>query len=279
MKKYPKKVLEIHNEFNTAAEKLLQDANAVLQKAKQYNIDKLKRLEKLGFSKTREVVEGAEEMKAQLVSHEIANLVNNYQMHYPNNKFIAEKQVNQICEKYKLVCGNIKDYKGFVPEKNLQEIENFKGVKPEHNKFSFDVLTNVELSLSYEEYEKVVNHAIKNRHEFNITVNDRLRPNLGALLVDYKNKIGTFGIPSNTYPTIYSYQSYKTPSSNDLLICAPEKDMDTKGKTRLGFKLVDVFKTEIPDPVVLKPVIGGYLILTAWGDEASDELVVNQKFN
>lgn len=96
MKKYPKKVLEIHNEFNTAAEKLLQDANAVLQKAKQYNIDKLKRLEKLGFNKTQEVVEGAEEMKARLVSHEIANLVNNYQMHYPNNKFIAEKQVNQI---------------------------------------------------------------------------------------------------------------------------------------------------------------------------------------
>lgn len=178
-----------------------------------------------------------------------------------------------------MVCGNIKDYKGFVPEKNLQEIENFKGVKPEHNKISFDVLTNVELSLAYEEYEKVVNHAIKNRHEFNITVNDRLRPNLGALLVDYKNKIGTFGIPSNTYPTIYSYQSYKTPNSNDLLICAPEKDMDTKGKTKVGFKLFEVFKTEIPDPVVLKPVIGGYLILTAWGDEASDELVVNQKFN
>lgn len=50
---------------------------------------------------------------------------------------------------------------------------------------------------------------------------------------------------------------------------------------------VDTLKVEwtkakrvtFPDPVVLKPIKGGYLILTAWGDEASDELVVNQKFN
>jgi len=35
----------------------------------------------------------------------------------------------------------------------------------------------------------------------------------------------------------------------------------------------------LADPVVLQPVKGGYLIITAWGDEASDELVVNQKFN
>ena len=35
----------------------------------------------------------------------------------------------------------------------------------------------------------------------------------------------------------------------------------------------------IPDPVVLQPVCGGYLIVCAWGDEASDEIVVNQQMN
>lgn len=57
-----------------------------------------------------------------------------------------------------------------------------------------------------------------------------------------------------------------------LKICAPLKDMDTKGMRILGYKL----KKEIPDPVVLQPIVGGYLIVTAWGDEASDENVINE---
>jgi ABC-type molybdate transport system permease subunit len=43
-----------------------------------------------------------------------------------------------------------------------------------------------------------------------------------------------------------------------------------------GYKLTKKF---IPDPVVLQPVRGGFLLVTVWGDEASDELVVNNKFN
>ena len=63
----------------------------------------------------------------------------------------------------------------------------------------------------------------------------------------------------------------------NLQICAPVKDMDSTGlEVAEGYKLQ---KKHIPDPVVLQPVKNGYLILTAWGDEASDELVVNQKFN
>jgi len=59
-----------------------------------------------------------------------------------------------------------------------------------------------------------------------------------------------------------------------LKICAPLKDMDTTGKELRDYKLVNH-----PDPVVLQPVKGGYLIVTAWGDESKDELVVNEKLN
>jgi len=34
-----------------------------------------------------------------------------------------------------------------------------------------------------------------------------------------------------------------------------------------------------PDPVVLYPVEKGYIIVTAWGDEASDPLVANEQMN
>lgn len=42
-----------------------------------------------------------------------------------------------------------------------------------------------------------------------------------------------------------------------------------------GYKL----EKHIPDPVVLRHEHGGYLIVTAWGDEESDENVVNESFN
>jgi len=60
-------------------------------------------------------------------------------------------------------------------------------------------------------------------------------------------------------------------------ICAPKSDFNTMGyEVREGYKLVY-------DPIVLQPVeyngIKGNLIITAWGDEASDEIVVNQTMN
>jgi hypothetical protein len=48
-----------------------------------------------------------------------------------------------------------------------------------------------------------------------------------------------------------------------------------------GTQIVD--KVEIPDPIVLKPVCYKkrkyFLIVTAWGLEAADELVVNPNHN
>jgi len=60
-----------------------------------------------------------------------------------------------------------------------------------------------------------------------------------------------------------------------MLICAPKKDMDLKGLKKLGLFFQSFTTVTFPDPVVLQPVKGGFLIVTAWGDEASDELVIN----
>jgi len=40
-----------------------------------------------------------------------------------------------------------------------------------------------------------------------------------------------------------------------------------------------VLKDEIQDPIVLKPVNGGFLIISKWGLEASDEIVINERMN
>ena len=65
-----------------------------------------------------------------------------------------------------------------------------------------------------------------------------------------------------------------------LEIAAPAKDFNLSEAEIKNFKIT---KVHIPDPVVLQPVFFKgekyYLIVTAWGQEASDELVVNHKMN
>jgi hypothetical protein len=74
--------------------------------------------------------------------------------------------------------------------------------------------------------------------------------------------------------------NYTKVDKSGNFICAPKKDMDTKGLSKVGALLSVVTQFTAPkDPVVLRPVKGGYLILAAWGDEASDEIVVNHKMN
>jgi hypothetical protein len=64
---------------------------------------------------------------------------------------------------------------------------------------------------------------------------------------------------------------YNRPS---LMICAPKTDFRDK-----GMKVIDGYKIVQEDPVVLQPVSGGYLIISKWGPEASDESIVNQNMN
>lgn len=51
------------------------------------------------------------------------------------------------------------------------------------------------------------------------------------------------------------------------------------GLSKVGDLFMSLTRVNVPDPVVLQPVKGGFLIVCAWGEEASDEIVVNEKMN
>ncbi len=263
--KYPQVVQDIHNEFFTAGENILAEANSLLSELEKKDVAKGKRLAALGFGKTREAVAAIETENKLATTKEIAELVLYYQINYPDNKFITEDQVRQICEKYGLVRGETSAYKGFVPENKLELIESFRLKK---NDIPFLV--------------------VKDR---NGEIIDYLsESDCDSKLISYMHSGGsgyiyvtsTFGTaPGYDFKTpkyeLYKHLEYvkavrETPS---LKICAPLKDMEVSSRQKVvGYKIQD-----IPDPVVLQPVKGGYLIICAWGDEASDEIVVNQKMN
>lgn len=230
--KYPKEVEEIHHAFDTAADRLLEEAKAVIDQSSSLNLEKVKRLSALGFKKVEEVSKSQEVIKKVKLSKEQTDLVHYYRNKYPKNKFITEEQVKEICNKYNLVCGDVSNFKGFVPEKNLQDIEKFRLAKEEEFwMYSYGAL----------DPDTVENLAKRYNHTISYFVND-------SNIKD--GKVWKQKLP--------------------FQICAPIKDMDIRGlELKNGYRL----EKHIPDPVVLQPVNGGYLVVTAWGDESHDPIL------
>jgi len=265
--KYPKEVLEIHHEFETAADKLLDEANIIIKEAASKDVVKVSRLESLGFKQAAQVTEIKPLLEKAALSKEQVDLINYYKHNYPFNKFITEDQVQTICHKYNLVCGPVNRFKGFVPEKNLQQIENFK-LKQDDVLPEIVVFIDKTGKIEKLDWSKVIDLA-----NVNYLIDTYLKSNDFSFIDDY-----------STYPkytriinrNLYNRNGFKIQEELQigLQICAPIKDMDITGlELTEGYKLT---KIHVPDPVVLQPVSGGYLILTAWGDEASDPLVINE---
>lgn len=151
-----------------------------------------------------------------------------------------------------MVYGEISKYVGNVPDKNLKHIEDFK------------ILVEDECYFYSETYFGWGNEQEMLRKYTNIAEHQMF----------YENRKS-----SNKFRSI-SYHTREINEKCSLEIVAPLKDFNMTNSEIKDFK---ISKVEIPDPIVLKPVIFNgqkhYLIVTAWGTESLDELVVNQKFN
>jgi len=223
---YPDEVQQIHRAFETAGEKLLMEAQETLKALSDKDCNKGQRLANLGFVQSREALIANKIIEDQQSARKIYEMVSTYKVRYPNRQFITEVQVKEICKKCGLIMGNVSFYKGFVPEKNLKDIESF-------NVSDADTL---KIKKSMSTYSS----------------------NKGEIFNDG-------GENAARYTNIFKLITESMP----LQICAPKKDMDIPN----NYSLNDYKATEnihIPDPVVLQPVNGGYLVITAWGDEASD---------
>lgn len=254
MNNYPLVVQKIHSEFNTASESALKEAEGIIND-NQHLLEKASLLEKVGFLNSICVKKSAHVK----MNKNIADLILYYRVKYPNNKFITEQQVLQINKKYNLVCAPIDRYKGFVPSTKLEIIHSF-------NIDILDKKQNYLLIKSFN-YKNVQGHLIK---EFK-----KLYPDGLIQKSQYHEITSYIEIKGNS---LY-IDSYDEISNDTLFICAPKRDMDLSGLSKIGAILQSVITVKVPDPIVLQPVKGGFLIVAAWGDEASDEIVVNQTMN
>lgn len=265
MKPYPKEVLEIHKEFFTAGDFLLKQAQDILKSENEKDVDKVNRLIKIGFINTGQATKSKNLLAELKINKDIADNIMYFKVKYPNNKFITEEQVTKICEKYNLVCAEISRFKGFVPDKNLKDIESFEfsnsDKMPNKIKITKAWGSGVGNTMGHK-------HGAKKLHKI-----------LGSEWIDATDK-RIYYHGNRPFSILNTYiEEVEIVDRTSLLICAPKKDMDLKGLKNKGKFYFSFTVKEYPDPVVLKPVKGGFLIVSAWGDEASDELVVNQNFN
>lgn len=265
---YPAIVQAIHNEFNLAGERLLQESLGIIHNAEKIDIQKASRLNGVGFVNNPLVTKQKNIEEITKTPSEWAKIVMEYKKKFPLHKFISDIDIANICKKYILYMGNVGQYKGFVPDKNLKEIEQFKtkyaeGLKKFHiNKMEF-------------EYRSVEGYDCRRIEEY---VNSKKGNLIGHDLNGIQNFLKYDLLKDSKYGhvTITITDAVELPLFD---ICAPKRDMINNNKWKLINNLFDTKFIYIPDPVVLFPVEHGAIIVTAWGDEASDPLVVNELNN
>jgi hypothetical protein len=170
-----------------------------------------------------------------------------------------------------------KDYEklmslGFNSEKNikehkeeLQKIEESKKTKKTIEYYSFKYPFN-----KFINEDSVVR--ICQKYSLLLTNVDRF---IGGIPEKNQKEIINFKVDKMDLPHSYSKDSEYV-NGTSLLIIATKDQLNMKNTRVQGHKLVDIVKE---DPIVLQPVKNGYLIVSAWGVEASDKEVQNSRFN
>ncbi|MCK5017290.1 MAG: hypothetical protein KAS32_09465 [Candidatus Peribacteraceae bacterium] len=260
-------VEEIHKAFHTEVDRLLAEASIVVDEpvVNQKKIDDYTTLDKLGFRQSSTLHDNREEFEKKAVHKDIEEqktllreTINYFSQNYSNYKFITEESVKLLCKKFSLVYGNIAIYTGSIPSKNIEDMKNFMVHQKDVSYFG----TSDYDPLDYDEYRS----RIKNLSKVPMSI--------------YLNKIG---ILENVYED-YETKSFSGKSiyygKHPWQIVAPLSDMDMKDKEVRNFQVVG---RPPEDPIVLQPVLykgdKHYLIVTAWGPEALDPLVMNPKHN
>lgn len=234
---------QIHNEFNSAGDLLLDEAKKIIQACAVINEHKTKRLEAIGFIVSKEVIEAKKVLKKKKISQKLAETIEYYKIKYPLFKFITQERLDEICDKYGLIHGNITQYTGFVPDKNLKVIEAFHidiqdaRFVTQHNGTYYTYKP-----VKRNELEGIIKHAVEQK-------------------IEKEN--------------IYNWLSEKGITPDFVLrIAAPQKDFNISEEYEI--KGNAILARPVPDPVVFVPVIEGYLIITAWGKESEDPIVQNE---
>jgi hypothetical protein len=257
-------VEQIHNEIDTAQDRLYNDAISLINETDSFKqmVERTERLKRLGFTSTETVIKTEKYITISDEAKKKTNLIVHYKTTYPFLKFLTMEEFERICDKYDLIYAPVQNYKKDVPEKNLIDIENAQKLNTEDQRkdtYSYKVGSYFEwvpLDFRYFLENLVTEVELKNDKEFK-----EICP------IKFDNEwvwiSGTFSSIKTNY--------------NGLFIAAPKEHFELENLTqhKKGFFKTEIFKPEPKDPIVFRHVVGGVQVLTKWGAEANDPILIN----
>ena len=254
-----KLVQKIHDEFDSAMDRLLVEAKSIIESVPQ--TEKWKRLQQLGFTSS-EPVKQAEQINYHLaINRQQADLILYHKETYPFQKFLTEIELDRICDKYNLVYAPVSAYLKDVPEKNLKDIELAPPIKTEDK-----VGTITKITYTGELEADTLEHQ-KNLYRKGIFV-----AGSSPAYPSYIFRDAT-GLRKHSHSAVY--WEAKEMNRSGLFIAAPKSHFNLKGLTKTASRRFE-FVTIKKDPIVFRYVRGGVQVITKWGLEASDEALVNE---
>ena len=269
-------VEQIHNDFNSEVNRILQDCGIVLESEEKYQsiIEKAKVMRDLGFHNAKTAVVGHKENKDIEDAKRNIRAIKYFQEKYPLYRLITKESITKLCEKYDLYCASAGNYIDDIPDKNLKEIQRFKISKLDathlttdfHAEIAFPSFYLIKDDLIRESDFSIKSELLKRIREYNLQNKEEQEKYFEFL--DNRSK--------------YYEKDYCIVAPLRMFKPNTKFDRETRFEQRHGHRL-DKDGNLIPDPIVLKSVMFEneeyFLIVSAWGDEASDPLVVNSKMN
>jgi len=256
-----KTVEQIHREFDTAQERLLAEAISIIEN-NQVSTDKGERLEKLGFTSTKEVKEYRTKKRALVVNTEQAELIKYYKQEYPFQKFLTVDELDRICKKYNLIYAPVGNYKENVPDKNLAEIETSKKLNKKDKAGNLIKVLGNRFRSGRSGYRKF------------------LRDYPDGLVDSELLRTRHYNIETALF-TLYDFHvsKYRETKRKGLFIAAPKSHFNLKGLKNKGLGFFNSKVFEVKDPIVFRHCRGGIQVLSKWGLEANDPALANEILN
>ncbi len=284
LSKEEKIIMAIHHEVDTAQDRILAEAKAIINTAATKDFisanEEIELLESLGFTNSKKVRDLRE--KNKLISQQNAeteailkkaqtnaNLIIDYSVRYPQYKFITHDVIIYLMNKYNLSIGPISAYTGEIPLKNLKELKDGKQIEQKDidNNITFIKLTKLwEYSSPSNSNEKpeIIEKLKKGmllKLRYPASTSDQLYAS-GLNNVVGKNEYSSSNLERCEFTILHL--------GNNNCILAPINHFDEKEMD----KYTTTVKKE--DPVVFQFVVGGALVKTKWGLEGKDPELLNE---
>jgi hypothetical protein len=298
-------VEQIHAEFDSAEERILNECDAILAQLQIPTESKIERkadmLVNLGFvnsevvKQANSIKEKQEEIKNKIdITSLQASYIRELKVKYPKEKFITTDELERICEKYNLIHAPVANYIKDIPEKNVLEMTNCKKLYIEDKLEESFIITEVDGLLDFKKLLKILG---KNNNNYEITNSDVIKAHKNYRNINNNDSIlreWLFGKPAD-YMVFYDLKQhhnldfrireYEKIDKTGLFIAAPKSHFNLKGlnkKSKFGFFNVTV--TEIKDPVVFEYCKNNICrIITKWGTEDDqsylDPILFDEKLN